>query len=157
MRFAALFRNNGSAMLWAVGVLFISAILSLTMLGAAYSEYQRAVEDGFKRKAEMLAQSGMIYAQERIINGEAYNDISWQPDISAFEAEIVSMSPRIVYLDGVRRSENCAEIIYRYTKTIKDEPILIVTSRAEYGGFTADCSGIFSSGGGAWIFEGYAS
>lgn len=155
MRFAVLLRNNGSAMLWAVGVLFISAILSLTMLGAAYSEYQRAVEDGFKKKAELLAQSGMIYAQERIINGEAYNDISWQPDISAFEAEIVSMSPRVVYLDGVRRSENCAEIIYRYTKTVRDEPLLIVTSRAECCGFTADCSGIFSLGGGAWIFEGY--
>lgn len=146
----------GAAMVWAVCILLIVTVLSAAVLMTSAAAYRRVLDDISRDKARLLAQSGIIYARERIALADMYNDYSWQPDSDAFEIGIMTLDTRTVYFDGERGSENRAVIGFEITESRDGEPLLRVVSSAECGGISESASAIFSYGGaGIWEFIGY--
>ena len=151
-----LIRNNGSVMLWSLGIMAIVVVVSAVILMTGASYYRQTMTDICQKKAQLLSRSGLTYAIQRITCPDDTGDYSWQPDDGAFEIGIVSLSERTVYFDGVKRSDEHAVISFDAVQT-DDGYLLRVISRAEAGGIASQSVGVFSYGGdGLWHFVGCA-
>lgn len=157
--FRDVFRPKGSALVWAIGMLLVMSVLAVGIITAAASYYRRAVDDAYRKKAELLSQSGMTYAKQMITNGAETGDIKWYPDEERFETGIVLKPNIIIDLDGDPDTEDSVTISYKAIENTADEGYLLkVTSTAECGGITADSCGIFANeGADSWYFVGYIS
>ncbi|MGN0687397.1 MAG: hypothetical protein ACI4KA_04745 [Oscillospiraceae bacterium] len=147
--------NRGSALAWGLCIMSVLLIISAAVLGFGVLQYNHALDEAAEQQALLLAQSGIRYAKDRIISAEITGDYSWQPDTEAFSLGILTNSEtRTVYLDGKKRSENCAVIRYELVNHSGEE-LLKVESSAEINGKSASCCGLFSCEGGIWEFLGY--
>lgn len=152
-----LVENKGSALVWSVCILLVMSVISAGVLMSSHSNYQRTLEDAYRRKAELLAQSGIIYTKQRISESQLESNIIWYPDATDFDAGVVSILPRTVYIDGKDGSENCVEISYEAIENRSGDGYLLkVTSTADCGGIIASSCGIFANEGvDEWYFVGY--
>ncbi|MBQ8170843.1 MAG: hypothetical protein IJZ95_02510 [Oscillospiraceae bacterium] len=147
-RLRRLLRRSGHSMVWALCCLMVMTVISAAVLVAGASAYRHALDDAVRQKAQLLTQSGIVYAVHMINSGNA----DWLPDGGSFMDGVITAEDRAIYFD-----KECEEPVYISYERRRDE--LCIISSVDVGNTMEKCGALFycseSDGGYQWHFKGY--